>query len=401
MKRIHIDCSAGAAGDMLAAALLELHPDPDGALARLNGAGIPGVAYARRAVTRCGIAGTRLVVTVGGRSEGDGDGHGEAHSHRSLEEVLGIVGALDLPESAKADAAAVYRLLAGAEGRAHGCEVGEVHFHELGALDAVADIAAVCFLVGELGPDEITATPVNVGAGSVRCAHGWLPVPAPATAFLLEGIPAHADADSEVSRELCTPTGAALLRHFVKRYGAMPPMRATRIGHGAGSADFADRPNLVRCTMGEGEGDGAAGTREEEVCELVCNLDDMTGEEIAFAAGRIFAAGALDVVAIPATMKKGRPGVILAVLCAREGRDAVAEAVFRYTTTLGVRIRECRRRVLARREESVTLPDGSVVRRKVAEGPGGERAKCEYEDLARIAKGEGVGLREVREKLVW
>ena len=390
MKRLHIDCSMGAAGDMLAAALLELHPDPDGVLSRLNGAGLPGVAFRRERAVRGGIAGTRLVVEVGGHVEG-----GKEHGHkggRSLEEVLAMVRALALSEEVRAAVADVYRLIAEAESRVHGKPVGEVHFHELGALDAVADVAAVCLLMEELAPGEVSATPVNVGGGTVETAHGVLPVPAPATAVLLEGIPAHGD--PELARELCTPTGAALLRRFVGRWGAMPPMAASGVGHGAGTADFSGRANLVRCTMGEAA-DDADGVREEDVLELVCNLDDMTGEELAFAMERLFEAGALDVAILPATMKKGRPGHVLTVLCANGRRDGILRALFRHTTTLGVRERSCRRWVLERREEGVVLPDGSVIRRKVSMGFGVRRAKYEYEDLAARARTGGVSLREV------
>lgn len=390
MKRLHIDCSMGVAGDMLAAALLELHPDPEGVLARLNGAGLPGVAFRREGAVRGGIAGTRLVVEVGGRVEGGEDAHGHGRA-RTLEEILSLVDSLALPEGVRGAVAEVYRSLAAAEGRVHGRPVGEVHFHELGALDAVADIAAVCLLMAELAPGGVSATPVNVGGGTVKTAHGILPVPAPATARLLEGIPAHGD--PAVAKELCTPTGAALLRKYVGRWGAMPPMAVLGTGHGAGTADFPGRANLVRCTMGEAA-DGLEG--EEEVVELVCNLDDMTGEELAFAAERLFAAGALDVTTVAATMKKGRPGHILTALCAPERRDGVLRAMFRHTTTLGVRARECSRWVLARREECVALGDGGTVRRKVATGHGVRRVKDEFEDLAARAREKGVSLREAR-----
>ena len=390
MKRLHIDCSMGAAGDMLAAALLELHPDPDGVLSRLNGAGLPGVAFRRERAVRGGIAGTRLVVEVEGPVEGDGEhGHGGG---RNLEEGLAMVGSLALPEGVRAAAREVYRMIAEAESRVHGRPVGEVHFHELGALDAVADIAAVCLLMAELAPEEVSATPVNVGGGTVKTAHGVLPVPAPATAILLEGIPSHGD--SELARELCTPTGAALLRRFVGRWGAMPPMTVSGVGHGAGMGDFPGRANLVRCTMGEAAGDGEE-IGGDEVFELVCNLDDMTGEELAFAMERLFEAGALDVAIQPAIMKKGRPGHVLTALCASSCRQTVLSAMFRHTTTLGVRARRCRRWTLERRDDAASLPDGTTIRRKIAEAPGLRRAKYEHDDLAALARSRGISLREV------
>ena len=394
MKTLYIDCSMGAAGDMISAALLELTPDPDAAIGKLNALGIPHVIYARERTARCGIAATRLVVKVDGVEEhahAHHHHHHEAHAHHhhhSLDDILRLVDSLALPEKAKGDARQVYALLAEAESRAHGRPVGEVHFHEVGALDAVADIAAACWLLGEIAPDEIVASPVNFGGGTVRCAHGVLPVPAPATAFLLEGIPAHGD--GEVLCELCTPTGAALVKHFADRFGPMPPIKAEKTGFGAGTREFESRANLLRATIGE----SATRDGSDSVCELRCNIDDMTGEAIAFACDRIFDAGALDVLTVPATMKKGRPGVVLLALCAPDRKDAVTAAIFRHTSTLGVRETTCRRSVLARREETVTLPDGSTLRRKVSEGFGVRRGKVEHDDLAAYALSHGLSIAE-------
>ena len=263
MKTLYIDCSMGAAGDMLAAALLELMPDADAALSQMNAFGIHGVAYARERMAKCGIMGTHLSVKVHGEEEGRDDremhghehGHGHGHhehghhEHKSLAHILHLVGHLALPEKVKGDVAAVYQLLADAESRAHGRPVGEVHFHEVGALDAVADIAAVCWLLAELAPDEVVVSPIHVGSGTVRCAHGILPVPAPATAFLLEGVPSYSD--GSVQGELCTPTGAALLKHFATRFGPQPTMSVKAVGYGAGAREFEGRANLLRASLGE------------------------------------------------------------------------------------------------------------------------------------------------------
>ena len=399
MKTLYIDCSMGAAGDMISAALLELMPDPDEAVAQLNAIGIPHVVYSREPTSRRGIAATRLAVKVDGVEEHEHhhahDHHhvqGHHHAHHSLDDILGIISSLALPEGAKNDAAAVYRLLADAESRAHGRPVGEVHFHEVGAMDAVADIAAACWLVSQLAPGEITASAVNFGGGTVRCAHGILPVPAPATAFLLEGIPAHGD--NEILLELCTPTGAALLKHFATRFGPMPTMRADKTGYGAGTRDFEGRANLLRATIGEREAAGES----DEVCEIKCSIDDMTGEEIAFACERIFEAGALDVLTIPAAMKKGRPGVVLEALCAKSRHDDVVAAMFRHTSTIGVREGVCRRSVLSRREETTRLPDGTTIRRKISQGFGVTREKIEHDDLAACAKKNGISLDEARRR---
>ena len=402
MKTLYIDCSMGAAGDMISAALLELMPDPDAALAQLNALGVPHVVYCREQTSRCGISATRLAVKVDGVEEHAHahapdvqrvHGHVHAHAHHSLDDILSIIAPLALPESAKRDATDVYRLLAAAESRAHGRPVGEVHFHEIGAMDAVADIAATCWLISQLAPDEIAASPVNVGGGTVRCAHGVLPVPAPATAFLLEGVPSHGD--NEILRELCTPTGAALIKHFAKRFGPMPTMCADKIGFGAGSREFEGRANLLRATIGESAAAGGA----DEVCEIKCNIDDMTGEAIAFACERIFEAGALDVLAIPATMKKGRPGVVLEVLCAKSRHDDVVAAMFRHTSTIGVRECVCRRSVLSRREETTALPDGTAIRRKISEGFGVTREKLEHDDLAAYATKNGISLDEALKRV--
>ena len=425
MKTLYIDCGMGAAGDMLSAALLELMPNPDEAVARLNTFGIEGVTFSRERTSRCGIAATRLLVKVNGVEEcahehahehvhehshehvhehehehahahlHDGhDHHGHHahhHEHRSLEQVLKIVEGLDLPPKVKEDVASVYRLIADAESKAHGRAVGEIHFHEVGALDAVADISAACWLISELAPDEVVASPVNVGGGTVRCAHGVMSVPAPATAALLEGVPAYSD--GAVLCELCTPTGAALLRHFAHRFGAMPLMRACGTGYGAGGREIEGRANLLRCTIGEGLGSSGA---DEEVWELACNIDDMTGEDMAFAGERIMSAGALDVAMLPATMKKGRPGVVMLVLCAKAAHDVVLDAVFRHTSTLGVREHLCRRHVLARHEGVATLAGGATVRVKTSEGRGVVREKLEHDDLASVARASGASLAEVR-----
>ena len=392
MKTLYIDCSMGAAGDMMSAALLELMPDPSAAVEKLNALGIPHVVYSREQVSRCGIAATRLVVTVDGVEEcAHAHHHHHAphhHAHHSLDDILHIIASLALPDRAKDDASQVYRLLADAESRAHGRPVGEVHFHEVGALDAVADIAAVCWLVSQIAPDEIIASPINFGGGTVHCAHGVLPVPAPATAFLLEGVPAHGD--DGILCELCTPTGAALLKHFAKRFEPMPAITAEKTGYGAGTREFDERANLLRTTLGE----RSKAVNADEVCELKCNIDDMTGEAIAFACERIFEAGALDALTIPATMKKGRPGVVLLALCSPEKKDAVTRAIFRHTSTLGIRETICRRSVLSRREDAVTMPDGSTVRRKISEGYGVVREKLEHDDIAVYARKNGLSLLE-------
>ncbi len=399
MKTLYLDCGMGAAGDMLAAALLELLPDPDGFVEELNGLGIPGVRFEKETAVKCGITGTHLKVTVNGAEEGDGLSHEHVHEHvhehadgskhhhhSSLHDIEHIVrGHLCLPTSVQDHVMAVYGLIAKAEGAAHGMSVTEIHFHEVGTMDAVADITAVCLLMDRLRPDQVIASPVHVGSGQVRCAHGILPVPAPATAYLLKGVPVYG---GSIRGELCTPTGAALLKHFVTRFGEMPVMETERIGYGMGKKDF-EAANCVRAMLGRSEGSA------DEVLELSCNIDDMTGEAAGFAMEQIFAAGALDVYTVPIGMKKSRPGILLRALCHGTEKEAVIRAMFGHTSTIG--IRECRvgRYVLERRMETLHTPWGEV-RRKISAGYGTERKKLEAEDLCRIAREKGVGMEEAR-----
>lgn len=412
MKILYLDCGMGAAGDMLASALLELLPDPDAFVQELNALGIPGVAFHRETAEKCGIRGTHLSVTVHGEEEESIDcgpghvhehdhdhahehdhdhahehphGHTHGHHHSSLHDIEHIVcGHLPIPERVKQQVMAVYRLIAEAESHAHGVPVTEIHFHEVGTLDAVADITAVCLLMDRLSPDEVVASPVHVGSGQVKCAHGILPVPAPATAYILRDVPIYG---GSIRGELCTPTGAALLRHFVTRFGDMPPMRTQAIGYGMGKKDFA-AANCVRAMLGEGAGQGG-----DRVWTLACNVDDMTAEAIGFAMERLFDCGALDVYTVPIGMKKSRPGTMLCVLCRPEAKDAMLDCLFRYTTTIGVRELALQRHVLDRRVTTLDTPYGPV-RRKEVRGRGAERYKYEYEDLARIAREKGVSLAE-------
>ena len=390
MKTLYIDCQMGAAGDMLAGALLELMPDKDAALAELNALGIPGVEFTRETLCKCGIAATHLFVRVHGEEEGAHEhhhhGHEHHHEHHSLADILSLVGGLPLGEKTKRDVAKVYEAIAAAESRAHGREVGEIHFHEVGALDAVADIAAFCHLLNNLAPDEVVVSPVNVGSGTVECAHGTLSVPAPATAFLLLGVPSYSD--GEIVGELCTPTGAALLKTFATSFGPQPLMKSETIGFGAGRRDFP-RANVVRATLGKKTAPLAA---DGTICELDFNVDDMTGEELAFASERIFAAGAKDVAFAHVVMKKGRPGVLACVMCMEEDKAKVVSAIFANTSTLGIREKTCLRYTLSRKIEEVSLSDGSTVRRKIASGHGVSRAKWEADDLVAYARRHGVSL---------
>ena len=394
MKTLYLDCGMGAAGDMLTAALLELLPDPDGFVKKLNALGIPGVEFRRERAVRCGITGTHVSVRVHGQEEHEHlhdhphdheHPHVHDHDHSGMHDIEHLVrGHMTLPGAAADDVMAVYELIARAESHVHGVPVPEIHFHEVGTLDAAADVAAVCLLMRELSPDEVVVSPVHVGAGKVRCAHGVLPVPAPATAYILQGVPIYG---GEIQGELCTPTGAALLKHFADRFGPMPPMTVQAVGYGMGKKDFPAAANCVRAMLGE------SADRADEVLELSCNVDDMTAEAVGFAMDRLFEAGALDVYTVPIGMKKSRPGTLIRVLCRAQDRENILPLIFRHTTTLGVRELYMRRHVLDRRVETAETAYG-LVRRKVSTGYGVSRAKYEYEDLARVAREQGVSLTE-------
>ena len=401
MRTLYIDCGMGAAGDMLTAALLELIPDKEAFLHRMNHLGIPGVMVSAEKSVKCGITGTHFSVKVHdteenehmhdhahGHSHGHAHSHSHSHTHGSMAEIRSIVSAMPIPTMVKLDIMSVYNEIAEAESAVHGVPVDQIHFHEVGSMDAVADIAAVCLLMHELDVDRVVASPVHVGSGQVRCAHGILPVPAPATAHILKQVPIYG---GSIRGELCTPTGAALLKHFVEKFGDMPVMAISGIGYGMGKKDF-ERANCVRVLLGE------TAKQTDEILELNCNIDDMTGEAMGFALEQLMEHGALDAFTVPIGMKKSRPGVMLTVLCKEPNKEEMVRLIFRHTTTLGIREKRCQRHVLDRRMEAVDTPYGKV-HRKVSTGYGVQRTKYEYNDLVRIARENNIGLSEVMEKI--
>ena len=311
--------------------------------------------------------------------------HDHRHHHSSMADISALIDSLNVSEKVKGDVKAVYGIIADAESRVHGKSVSEIHFREVGTMDAVADVTAVCMLMETIGAEKIYASPVNVGSGSVKCAHGILPVPAPATELILRGVPVYS---GDIESELCTPTGAALLKYFAEDFRAMPPMRVLKTGYGMGTKDFP-RANCLRAFLGE--------TQEttETVLEYKCQVDDMTGEQIAYACEKLMEAGALDVFTQSVYMKKGRPGVLLTVLCRAEKREGILALIFKHTSTIGVREYRPARYVMTRREEIRQTPFGEV-RVKRSEGFGAAREKYEYEDLARIADERGISLAELR-----
>lgn len=426
MKTLYLDCGMGAAGDMLTAALLELLPEREEMLEELNALRIPGVEVRAEAVSKCGIGGTHISVRIHGEEESETmyeheheheHEHGHEHTHEhmhdhehthehehshihdhehmhehehthhhhsGMHEIEHIVENLPVSERVKKDILAVFGLIAEAESHVHGVPVTEIHFHEVGTMDAVADVAAVCVLMDRLAPDQVIVSPVHVGSGQVKCAHGILPVPAPATAYILKDVPIYG---GEIRGELCTPTGAALLKYFADCFGAMPVMRTTAIGYGMGKKDFP-AANCVRALLGETESTG------DTVAELCCNVDDMTAEAVGFAMETLLSAGALEVYTVPAGMKKSRPGIVLNVMCKESMKDEMVKLIFRHTTTIGIRENISRRYTLGRSIEYAQTQYGEI-RKKVCTGYGVTREKYEYEDLARIARERGLSVGEV------
>lgn len=418
-KTLCIECAMGAAGDMLMAALSMLLPEPEAFIERMNALGIPGVRLTMREAVRCGIVGRAVSVQMrdGVEEESldvhahehahgehdhahethshehahphevhshDHDGH---HHHSGMRDIAEQIDALPVSDTVKAHALSVYQLIADAEAHAHGKPVEQIHFHEVGTLDAIADIVGVCMLMEELSPTRIVVSPVHVGSGQVRCAHGILPVPAPATAHILRGVPTYG---GEIRGELCTPTGAALLRHFATAFGPQPMMAVEAIGYGMGKKEFP-AANCVRALLGSS---GTQGGPNDSVVELCCNLDDMTGEALGYAQKALMKSGALDVYCIPIMMKKSRPGHMLCCLCKETDADGLAECMLQNTTTLGVRRAAYARYALERTITPVETQYGRV-RMKSSEGYGVKKRKAEYRDVQKAAKLHQVPLDEV------
>lgn len=383
MKTLYIDCAMGCAGDMLTAALLELHPDRDGFIARMNDALGGKAVLSAKPDRKCGVMGTHVTVLINGDEEGEPERH--HHHHTSVAEITEFIDTVPLADEVKDNAKAVYTHIAEAESRVHGHPIENIHFHEVGSLDALADVLSVCELMHELAPDKVLASPVNVGSGFVKCTHGVLPVPAPATELILRGVPIYS---GQIKSELCTPTGAALLKHFAEDFVPLPVLRVECAGCGTGKKNF-ETANVVRVLLGETEAEC------EQIVELACNLDDMTPEELGFTMEELFRLGALDVYFTNIGMKKSRPGVMLTCMCRSDKRDEMLRCIFKHTTTLGVREYVCNRYNLTRSIDTVQTEYGAV-RIKTATGYGVKRSKAEYDDLAKLARENDTTIAEIR-----
>ncbi len=386
MSRVlYLDCFAGASGDMVLGALLDAGVPLGGLRAALGSLGLEeGFHVDAERVLRAGVSATKFRVIVPGARR-------DAHPHRHLSGIEKHVRRSALSAAAQERAIALFRRLAEAEAAIHQVPVEKVHLHEVGALDSIVDIVGAVYAFEHLGIDDVVASPLNVGSGTVECAHGTFPVPAPATARLLEGVPVYARGPA---MELVTPTGALLVTGYARAFGPLPDMTIDRIGYGAGDRDPKGFPNTLRVLVGSRVGE--AQHHEGSVVEIRCEIDDMNPQIFGTLMDRLLESGALDVFYAPVQMKKNRPGTLVTVLCAPGDRESVLALLFRETTTIGVRWQEMRRECLDRAFETVHTPLGEV-RFKVARRRGEVvNASPEFEDCARIAAARGLSVKDVQ-----
>ncbi len=381
MKVAYFDCFSGISGDMVLGALVDAGCELSRLEGELRRLPVSGWTIRAEKVARGGLTATKVHVQAT-----------EHHHHRSLSALLELIDKAELAPRIADGAKGIFRRLGEAEARVHDVPVEKVHFHEVGAVDAIVDIVGACIGFELLGLEEFTCSALNVGGGSVQTEHGTLPVPAPATAELLRGAPTYS---TGIARELVTPTGAAIVSTLASRFGPMPPMTVTAIGYGAGSAQLAEQPNVLRLFIGESAARQTAAPGEETIAVIEANLDDMNPQIYGYFVERALAAGALDVFATPVQMKKNRPGQLLTVLCEPAAVDRLTDLIFRETTTIGVRTYTARRRTLERESVPVETPYG-VIRMKVSRLNGHVlNAAPEYEDCQRAAAERGVPLKQV------
>jgi uncharacterized protein (TIGR00299 family) protein len=411
MRIAYLDCFSGISGDMFLGALLEAGVSP-----KLLGDTVAALAIGARLeisrVMRAGISATKVDVYVHGEKDLPREAfwkqrepdhsHEHAHEHgRGLYEILGMIEKAAIGDPAKRTAIRIFELLGQAEAEIHNTSLDRVHFHEVGAVDAMVDI--VCAAVGaeSLAVEQWVCSPLNVGGGTVQCAHGTLPVPAPATLKLLRDAPVYS---SGPQVELVTPTGAAIVKTLSARFASFPAMKIDRSGYGAGTRDFPDHPNLLRLTIGEAVDTVGANpsfhASNENITVLEANLDDLSPQVLAYAMERLLAEGALDVFSVPVQMKKSRPGALLTVLAKPEDASRLTRTIFAETTTLGVRRRDEQRQTLSRRWETVDTTWGPV-RIKIANTNGSASNYApEYEDCRTLAEAQHVPLRTVMQEAI-
>ncbi len=445
MRIAYLECFSGISGDMFLGALLDAGVPPELLTRTVEALGVDARLEISR-VDRSGISATKLDVIAAGEKElpreefwdkeskaghahehhhepepvhthshekhdhdhghshgqhshshGDSHPHKHSHSHRGLKEIRQIISKANISQSAKDRAIRIFEALGAAEAKVHNSDIETIHFHEVGAIDAIVDI--VCASVGAeaLGVDEWICSPLNVGGGTVVCAHGTFPIPAPATLELLKKAPVYS---GEIQKELVTPTGAAIVSVLASRFSTFPAMKAEKVAYGAGTRNFKNFPNVVRLTVGETDAQQVSPFPVEEITVLEANIDDMSPQVFGYVMEQALNSGALDAFGIPVQMKKSRPGMLLTVLCRTEDSQRLTKLILSETTTLGVRIRREARAALTRRHMSVNTKWGEV-RMKLANLNGSiSNYAPEYEDCSRIAKEQKVPLKTVMQEAI-
>jgi uncharacterized protein (TIGR00299 family) protein len=400
MKTLYLECSMGAAGDMLTAALYELlgNNDKKTFLKQINSLGFNNISITVQSIEKNVIKGTKIHVKIHGHEEYEknsyhtGHNHSYKYSHTNLKTIGNIISKLKVSKKVKDNAVNIYNIIAKAEAKAHRKPVTQIHFHEVGEIDAIIDIVSVCLLLDKISPNEIISSPINIGKGHLHCTHGILSVPAPATANILYNIPIYTN---EYEGELCTPTGAAIIKHFVSSFGQMPIMRIKKIGYGMGTRKI-EIPNCVRAFLGESDKD--TDTTSSAIVQLQCNLDDITGEALSFASELLLEKGALDVFYTSIQMKKNRPGILFTCICEMEKTDFFAKLILEYTSTFGVRKTICERYIL-NRKTSVQKTTYGNIRIKTGEGFGIKKSKPEFEDIAKVARMKNKTFDEIKKNI--
>jgi pyridinium-3,5-bisthiocarboxylic acid mononucleotide nickel chelatase len=378
MKTAYIDCFSGISGDMFLGALIDAGLPFDELKRVLATLPIGHYSLEAKKEIKNGLTGTKFSVKLE---------HHE-HAHRGLREISEIIEKGGLSAACKGRSLRVFKAIAIEEGKIHGVSPDEIHFHEIGAIDSIIDIAGAAFALEYMGIESVACSRVPLGSGFVNSGHGRMPLPAPATVALLKGVPVY---DAEIEAELVTPTGAALLREFAGSFGEMPPMTIESVGYGAGSKNLADRPNLLRVLIGREE----AHKTTETVAVMDANLDDTNPEWLGFMMDRLFDAGALDVVFCPIQMKKNRPGVQIQVIGRPQDKDKLLDIIFAESTTLGIRFTYSQRQILERTQWEIDSPWGKLRVKKVIGRDGGTILYPEYEDCRRIAGEQNLTLREI------
>ena len=418
-RTLYLDCFAGASGDMLLGAMLDCGLDFELLRSELLKLGVEGYELSLKRVDRSGISAAKFDVLLTGEPRSSGheldrrrDQAGERHhthehshehshehhhehhhhEHRGLSEIIRIIAASILSENVKQRAQTIFRRIGEAESKIHNIPIENVYFHEVGAIDSIVDITGACVALEALKIERIISSPLHVGSGSFKCAHGTYPVPGPATAELLKGVPSYS---KDIEGELLTPTGAAIISTLAESYGPMPMMKVEKIGYGAGTRDYPKFPNALRAIIGELEED--ADRTPATVTVIEANIDDLNAQVFGYLMEKALAAGALDIFYTPVQMKKNRPGVLLTLLCAPPDRERMCDLIFRETTTLGVRYRNEQREILRREFVTVETEYGPI-RVKVSRARDGQvmNASPEFEDCRAAAEQHQVGLREAQ-----